>query len=222
MKITWRSEWPALALVAVLFALAALQWDSVPARVPVHWGVDGRPDGWGSRGVGLLAMPCMALVVYVLMTLLPLADPARANYAGFAGAYRAVRLAVLGFLVLLQSAMIEAFHGVNIDMSAFVLTVIGVLFVVLGAVMGRLRPNWTMGIRTPWTLSSPLAWRRTHRAGGPVFLALGLLWVAAGFSHRPWALAVAMVAVLVAAAGLAVYSYVVWRGDPDRGTPGRS
>ena len=220
MRTTWRSELPALAIVAAMFLLAVLNWRTVPDRVPVHWGIDGQADGWGSRGSGLLGLPVAGLFVYALLAIVPLMDPGRANYARFAGAYRVMRAAVLAFLLVLEGAMIEAFHGVHVNMSAVVLPLVGALLLVLGAVLPRLHPNWLAGIRTPWTLSSGVAWTGTHRAGGPVFVALGLVWIAAGFVRRPWAIGVALGAVIVAVLGLTLYSYVLWRHDPHKVPPG--
>jgi uncharacterized membrane protein len=220
VRITWKTELPALLIVAAMFVLAALNWNSVPARVPVHWALDGRPDGWSSRGVGLLALPASGLFLYVLLTIVPFVDPGRANYVAFAGSFRLLRVALLGFLFVLQIAMVEAFHGMPVNMNAIVLPLIGGLLLVLGVVIPKLRPNWAAGIRTPWTLSSRAAWDGTHRAGGTVFLVLGVLWIACAFVRRPWALDVALGAVVVAALGLVLYSYVLWRDDPGKVPPG--
>jgi len=220
MKITWKTEWPALLVLALMFGAAALQWSQVPARVPVHWGIDGQPNGWGPRGLGLLGMPVMAAVMYVVLTLAPFADPRHANYAAFAGAYRLLRLVLLVFLAVLQVVMIETFHGARPDMNQVMLTLLGALFVCLGALMGRLRTNWFAGIRTPWTLSSERSWSATHALGGRVFAVCGACWVALGFVHRPWAVVVAFTLLFAGMIALVVYSWVVWRDDPDRHVPG--
>ena len=51
---------------------------------------------------------------------------------------------------------------------------LGLLFIVLGSCLDRVRPNWFVGIRTPWTLSSRLSWTKTHRVGGWLFVASGM------------------------------------------------
>ena len=101
--------------------------------------------------------------------------------------------------------------------SCWILT--GGLFVVLGNLLGKVRPNWFVGIRTPWTLSSKLAWDRTHRAGGWVFVLLGVLTMATAVLHAGWALRVLGVAGVASLLGLVVYSYVLWRRDPEKTPP---
>jgi len=91
--------------------------------------------------------------------------------------------------------------------------------VVLGNQMGKIRPNWFVGVRTPWTLSSKLSWNRTHRLAGWLIVLAGFAcWIAAAI--RPAAaLATSLAAILSAAAISVAYSYVVWRSDPDKTPP---
>jgi uncharacterized membrane protein len=41
----WRVEFPQLAIIAGMFAAAALTWPSTPAQMPVHWNAMGQVDG---------------------------------------------------------------------------------------------------------------------------------------------------------------------------------
>jgi uncharacterized membrane protein len=40
------------------------------------------------------------------------------------------------------------------------------LLATIGNYSSNLRPNYFVGLRTPWTLESPETWRATHRLGG--------------------------------------------------------
>ena len=84
--------------------------------------------------------------------------------------------------------------------------------IVLGNEMGRLKPNWFAGIRTPWTLSDPENWRRTHRFGGKVFFLAGLLIVVASLLLPPTISFFVLMTSALGAAALSIgYSYVFWR-----------
>jgi uncharacterized membrane protein len=105
-----------------------------------------------------------------------------------------------------------------IDMSGLMPAAIGALFIFLGSVLGRVKPNWFVGIRTPWTLSSKKSWERTHRLGGWLFLGLGGLFLLTGILG-PGSVGLAVFGVMVGVfVILVVYSYFVWRGDPERQT----
>ena len=219
MRVNWRTEWPLWLLLAAMFTLAAVSWHAVPDRMPVHWGISGEPDRWGGRFEGLLVLPLIGIVVYLVLLAAPRIDPGRANYASFAGAYGTVRLVVLVAMLAIQVMMVLAARGRAVDIGAWVPLIVGGLFVVLGNLFGKLRPNWFIGIRTPWTLSSKQSWDRTHRAGGWVFILSGLLLMSSALAHPPWLVITVMSLIAAGIIGLVVYSYLVWRRDPDKTPP---
>lgn len=219
MKFTWRTELPALVLILLAFALSAWAWSSVPDRMPVHWNIDGRIDRWGSRAEGLLIGPGMTVLVYLLFRVLPLLDPGRANYTRFAGAFQALRLSVLAFLVVLQAIVISAARGSRVDMNAIMPPLVGAMLVVLGNFMGKLRPNWFMGIRTPWTLSSKRSWTGTHHAGGWVLTVIGVLWIVSSRLPGRWPAIVSFGSLAAGVLGLVILSYLLWSADPDKVDP---
>ena len=219
MKITWRTDWPHWLMLALLFALAAVSWSSAPERLPVHWGLYGRVDRYGGKLEGLLLPPLVALAVYLAMIWLPRFDPGRANYASFVGAYSILRLAVLALLTGLYGVVQLWVHGREVSVVTWAPLLLGSMFVIFGGVLGKLRPNCFVGIRTPWTLSSKLAWTRTHRAGGWLFIVAGALTMAVALMRSRWALWTMVVALGGGIVGLVVYSYLVWRSDPEKIPP---
>jgi len=48
---------------------AAAYWSDLPDRIPVHFGIDGTPDGWGSKLLMLLPLG-VSVVIYVGLTIL--------------------------------------------------------------------------------------------------------------------------------------------------------
>jgi uncharacterized membrane protein len=217
---TWRTEWPQWLIIAAMFMLAAVVWRGAPDTLPVHWGLSGAPDRYGGKAEALLMPPLLALGVYVLMLVLPRLDPGRANYANFRSAYTLIRYAVL--LVIAAFYVVTLLVGVagwQFDMGRIALAIIGMVFVALGSVMGKLRPNWFVGIRTPWTLSSKRAWIKTHRLGGWLFVGLGLLFVLSTFGSGSLLRLVLIAGIVVTTVVLWGYSYWVWRNDDDRTLP---
>jgi uncharacterized membrane protein len=79
----------------------------------------------------------------------------------------------------------------------------------MGNFMGKLTRNFFVGIRTPWTLVNDEVWLRTHRLGGKLFVAAGVVTAIAAFSGA--GLYVMLAAVLAAAIVSVIYSYVVYR-----------
>lgn len=222
MKVSVRAEWPFWVLIAAMLLASATAWPMVPERFPMHSNLHGQVDRWGTRSdapVPLLLMPGVCVALYVLMLLLPMMDPGRANYDRFKTAYWVIRFVVLLHLAALHGAVLLVTLGYKIDIPRVMLLSMGVVFLVLGGILGKIRPNWFVGVRTPWTLSSRLSWTHSQRAEGWVFIALGLVTFVAVLLRTPWNLAVALGCTLLGAAGLVFYSYLVWRRDPDRVPP---
>ncbi len=214
MRINLKTELAQWILMAAMFLFAAISWPSAPDRIPVHWGFSGEPDRYGDKFEGLLLLPLLALGIYLLLLYLPRIDPGRANYERFKGAYSVLRLATLAVLASIHGFILLWIRGVQLDLSVVVPVLVGGLLVVIGSVMGKIRPNWFVGIRTPWTLASKLSWTKTHRLGGWLFVVVGLVFISSGFVGSAWAIMAGLVVAAGCVLWLIVYSYLVWRSDP--------
>lgn len=212
-RVDWqrvRRDWPAWVVLIGGFVAGALLYPSLPERVPIHWNAAGEVDGYGSRLMGAFGLPTLNLGIYALLLFLPLIDPKRANYARFAGFYHGFRVLMVVFLGLMHVVALYAGLGRSVDMGLVTTLGVSLLFLYLGNSLGRVRHNYFMGIKTPWTLANEEVWRRTHRVGGRLFVLMALApWVAWPFSRAAALYALAGGAFLVAV-GTAVYSAVVY------------
>ena len=111
MKVNWKAEIPLIALIVGMWLAAAWMWPSSPGRFPVHWGPSGEVDRYGGRAEGLLLMPAIAVVIYLLMLFVPRLDPGRMNYAKFAGAWYTMRASSLALLALLYAVTLLSARG---------------------------------------------------------------------------------------------------------------
>ena len=202
-----------------MFLLAAITWPTAPDRIPVHWNVYGQVDRYGGKVEGLLVIPLLTLGIYFLLLFMPRIDPGRANYQRFAGAYSIIRIATTALLAVIYGVTNLSIRGYRIDMSIVVSLAVGAILIVIGNLMGKIRPNWFVGIRTPWTISSKVSWTKTHRLGGWLFIVMGLAFIAAGIARSPWTFIAAAAIAIGSVIWMLVYSYLVWRDDPDKLPP---
>jgi uncharacterized membrane protein len=118
-----------------------------------------------------------------------------------------------------MKVMLLAGRGRRVAIGTWVPLAVGALFIVLGNSMGKLRPTWFVGIRTPWTLSSAYSWNRTHRLGGWAFIGIGLMMMATCIVAQSCFVTLTVVFTAAVLIALVVYSYLTWKRDPDRVPP---
>lgn len=203
---------PALIVVAA-FLMSAIVYPKLPELVPTHWNMAGQPDQWGSRVIGAFILPVILLVMWALFRILPAIDPRGANYAKFGGAFEAIIVSVMLFMLGLHIVVLRASLGHPVDMARVMPFGIGILLVVIGNLLPRARPNWFVGIRTPWTLSSDRVWEKTHRFGGRLFVAAGLVIALSSLVWVQWAHVVLFTILLVTTATVLFYSYREWKRE---------
>jgi uncharacterized membrane protein len=198
--------------IAAMLIVGFAVYLRLPERLPSHWNINGQVDGTMSRLAAVVFLPALTTVIWLLLLALPRIDPLRRSYAAFDSTLRLFINVIVLFMAVLYFAMLAAGLGWQFEVPRLIMICVGLLFAVLGNEMGRLKPNWFVGIRTPWTLADPEVWRRTHRVGGRVFFVAGLAIAAAGLLLP---INLSGYVVLAVALGIALfsfgYSYLVWR-----------
>lgn len=206
-------------------ALWADQTIPADARVALHYGLDGQPDRFGPKGEAVLALWIMTgLGVFLtgLFAAMRHLDPRRENLARSAGTYLFVWIGSLVLLLGICVMMAVDFTGAAADSSTAARAALGgtgVMMVILGNALGKVRPNFTLGVRTPWTLTSDIAWDKTHRLAGWLIVIWGLAQIVSAAIAPIWvAIGVAAIGGLAMAAISIGASYVYWRAAPDKRT----
>lgn len=203
-----------LILAAVIITIAV--YPRLPEQIPTHWSMSGEVNGWSNRLWGAWMLPLIMAVVWLFMRAIPHIDPRKANYEKFSGMYDALVILILAFMLLMHVVVLLSATGNVIRMDRVVMPATGIFIAIMGVLLPRAQPNWFVGFRTPWTLTSDLSWERTHKAGGALFIALGLLIVASTFIAPERAIWLLVVAGLGVVAFLFIYSYQVWKQDPSK------
>lgn len=203
------------AILAAMIAVTAVVYPHLPAVMTTHWGINGQPNGSMSRFWGAWMVPLLSVGVAALLWLTPSIDPRRQNYAAFRTIYNAFVVAVVAFLAYADFTTLAWNLGYRLPVGKTLAPALGAIFIAAGALLRKARPNWFVGIRTPWTLSSPAVWEKTHRLAAPAFMASGLITVLGVFWEPLMWLGVAL--VLVAAVGVVVYSYFAYEAEQKRG-----
>ncbi|WP_420434951.1 SdpI family protein [Hyphobacterium sp.] len=213
-----------LIAFAIAVVFSAYGWINTEpgAQVPVHFDLSGEPDRYGSKAEAFLFLPALLLGITFLLSIAPEIDPRGKNVR------RSRPLYIVGWIIGVvaiaggQGLITWTALGGGLDgpaMARSVAVFIALILILIGLVVAKARPNFFAGIRTPWTLSSDLAWDKTHRWASRLYLVVGLAGLVGAFTLPPEATAIALLAGLLAATlGLVIYSWWVWKHDPARET----
>lgn len=201
-------------LVGLLFAataiiLSAWAYPSLPGRVPTHWDLAGNVNGYSSRFVAVSILPAVLAFAWLLMLVLPSISP-RGFGVDSSSAFYGCMLAVTALLVVMHFVLLRAEMTGTAPSLTALLASIGALLAVIGSFLGRLKKNFWLGVRTPWTLASDEVWQRTNKLAGQLFVAGGSAIVAASFFGAA-AIVVLIAVVTIALLVSIVYSYLLYR-----------
>jgi uncharacterized membrane protein len=204
-------------VVAFQLGIAAFGFSKVPSGslVAVHFDAAGHANGYGSALWAFLLVPAITVAISTLLAFVPSIEPRRRNLNLSGKAYSATWMSLLILMACVQAVIVLTAVGLaRSDVVARLVPAgVGVVLMIVGNYLGKVRSNFFFGIRTPWTLSSERSWNRTHRLGGRLIFVLGL--VALVTPVIPWAGVVALaVGVPVVIVVLFIYSYVEWTRDP--------
>jgi len=215
-----RSLYRLAAVIIVLQVLVSL-WGfaqvGLTATVPIHWNAAGEPNGYAPSWLGFLVTPVITAAMVALFAIIPRIEPRRENLLKSGSAYVTVALATLVLMLLVHVAAVAAGAGYDVPIAPIVGGGVGLLFVALGNVMTTVRSNFMFGVRTPWTLTSDLAWDKTHRLIGRLWVVGGVAMFLSSLLGRTDVLVAVILVFVIGSMVLAFgYSYSVWRSDPRR------
>jgi len=169
-----KKELPLIVIVLIPFIYLGYIWNGLPETVPTHWNINGEIDGWSSKSTLLLIPFLLPVLIYTLLTIVPKIDPKKKIEAMGNKFYDIKFLLTLFMSVLslfiLYSSKSQSFTNPNI-----ILLLIGILYVILGNYMKTFKPNYFIGIRTPWTLENETTWKKTHKMAGKYWFFGGLI-----------------------------------------------
>ena len=215
-----KALWGALLALCLASAAAYVLWalPAMPETVPTHWGADGSVNGWSDKGSTIFMGVIMPLLMLALLFAVPFFDPRGASFNRFKGIYQGFSAAFTVFMIVVAWLTPATALGLIPESGSLVSTLVfgffGLLLVGLGIAMPHIEPNYTFGVRVPWTLNDPENWRRTHRFAGPVFVVMGVATLASALlaSAAPeLTLVVLLVALLGGVALITLYSFLLWK-----------
>lgn len=199
----------AILVILLSFAIGIWAFPLLPPLSASHWGADGEANGYLPSFWAAFLLPCILAALLLLLLAIPAIDPLRANIALFRKEFYRFVLVIELFLLAVYAQSVLWNLGTEISFSLTMPFLFGALFIYIGFFLEKTKQNWFIGIRTPWTLSSPEVWEKTHRFGGKLFKAAGVLSALSVFFPAS-AFWVVIALVIASAIATVIYSYLAY------------
>lgn len=148
-------------------------WNELPDIVPTHFNLAGEADGWSSKQFLIFLPGSLGIGMYFLWLVLPKMDP-KHNLSLEDNKYYGIRFMMAVFFSILTTYILYTSLAGKISNTPILFGFIGGLFAVLGNYFKDMKPNYYIGIRTPWTLEDERVWYNTHRFGSKVWIFGGI------------------------------------------------
>jgi len=159
----------------------------------------------------MLVFPITSIFVTLLLFFLPKIDPKGDNIRKSGPLLPLITILIAALMLGVQIIIIMAINGADIlNLNLFISFVLGILFIVMGYYMPRVKHNYMVGIRTPWTLHSEKVWTKTHQVSKPWMMSNGALFLVTMFVTAPYNLIIPMIYMGIVLIGIVFYSYLLF------------
>ncbi len=202
-----------IMITAALVATAIL-YPHLPAQVPMHWNLHFQPDRFDPKWTLFLFGPGFMAMVMLLTWIFPWLSPKRFEIDSFWSTYHWVMLLTFGIMTYIYAIVLATAYGCSLDTSQALLCGVCLFYAFFGNVMGKLRRNFYLGVRTPWTLASERVWNETHRFAARITVAGGLVGLALSIAGL---YLLALAAIVLPALASVIYSLVIYKQLERRG-----
>lgn len=179
MKFNLRKEIPLLLLSILPISFLVFVWNTLPQQVPLQWGLNGEVNRYGDK-MELLIIGLLPVFLYALFLCIPMIDPKK-RLESMGNKFYTIRLITTLFIAILFTYIIYSVKEETLTNPNYLFMIIGGFFVMLGNYFKTIKPNYFVGIRTPWTLENEDIWKTTHKFAGKLWVAGGLLIIISSF-----------------------------------------
>ena len=208
----WKEQKKTIVFTSILILLPILLgvyfWNQLPDVVVTHFGYGGEPNGWSSKWFAVIGLPFFLLAVHLICTFVTGTDPKYANYP------KIMKKIVLWICPVVSWICFVSMCGYELnwklDMFKWTYLLVAVTFIVLGNYLPKVKQNYFLGIKLPWTYASEDNWNKTHRFGGKVWVIGGILFLLNMILKVKYLEVVIMIAMILLPT---VYSYLYSRKE---------
>lgn len=164
-----------IVLIIIQFAASFYFFPTLPESMPTHWNVYGNIDSYMPKQYAVWMFPLLGIVMLILFKIAPSFDPNKKKYQHFSSEWQILQTVFVAFFTYMQAITFYAAYNPSLIIMRPMFIGLGILFILLGNYLSKIRQNYFIGIKVPWTLASEDNWNKTHRFASWTFVLAGIV-----------------------------------------------
>jgi len=199
-----------LLIIGFMFAIGIYFYNDLPNMMPVHWDIEGQPDKFMLKENAIILFPVITFFIAILFPIIKSIDPRKVKYEQFAKTWEIIQYILILFFAYIYFVSIYMTLNPEASINTFMLWGVWILFILLGNYMWKIRSNYFVWIKTPWTIEDEEVWNKTHRFGWWMFILWWFMMMIAAFFPAftklffIWAIVMTWLFPVI-------YSYIIYR-----------
>ena len=162
-------------MILLPMVIGLMLWNKLPDTLPTHFGFDGQADGFSSKFEAVVGMPFVMLALQIFAVFVTSRDPKAGNVTP--KIQKLVYWIIPTILCIVQVMVYGGALGWIHGQARIGNVMLGLIFLVIGNYLPKIKQNYTVGIKLPWTLDNEENWNKTHRLAGKLWVIGGLFFI---------------------------------------------
>ncbi len=202
-----------IMLLPMLFGI--IMWNELPDIIATHFGASGNADGFSGKAFAVFGVPAVFLVLQALTLLITALDKGQKEQSP--KALSMIFWIIPTLSLFINTVMYSVVLGKDFHLPMLIPTVLGILFIVMGNYMPKVKKNSTLGVKLSWALRNEENWNKTHRFSGKLMVVGGFMIMACALFPFPTPLIVLICVLVAYVIATTLYSYSIYRQHQKQG-----
>jgi len=164
-----------IASILIFIFFNLLFYNKMPDSLPTHWNLNSEVDSYGTRFEAMIGIHLFLIAMNIFLCFMLDNDPKNKKQNNFVITISKFSIPAIMFIIYIITVL--SGFGKDVKATNIITPLVGLLLIAIGNYMPKIKRNYTVGIKLPWTLNSDENWRRTHRVGGYSFIFAGILFL---------------------------------------------
>lgn len=208
-----KSEYKGIMIITSIMILlpmiiGVVLWDKLPSEIATHFGTNNQANGWSSKPMTVFGMPLLMLALQWFCFLITSNDPKKRNINKKMFTFVLWLVPIISLITMMSTYAMAL--GYSVDIGMIVNFLMGIVFIGIGNYMHKIKQNYTVGVKIPWTLSSEENWNKTHRIASKLWVVAGIVFIANIFLRSA-----EIILVVIACTVLipVIYSFILYKRE---------